>query len=87
VGATIVDTHLVGRRSFARPMKKASDGHYIVLRVKMEPSKVDAVSARLRLNADVFRFQITSIDENAPLPSQAAVAAAAAAALTEPSHG
>lgn len=55
----------LGRRVFARPLDKHTAGQYMVVTFQLEGGKVDALRARLKLNEDIFRFQIVRVPEKA----------------------
>lgn len=56
-----------GRRRMAYPIKHAIDGDYLVTRVEMEPSDVNALEAALRIDERVYRHLVVRADE-LPLP-------------------
>ncbi len=63
LGGTIDETEVLGRRSFARPMKKRDNGVYVRVRFQIEPAQLVALRERYRLNDDVFRVQMLAHDE------------------------
>jgi small subunit ribosomal protein S6 len=63
-GAVEAKTRL-GRRVFARPLKKHTAGQYMVLTFRMDGSKIASLQARLKLNEEVFRVQVLRIPETA----------------------
>lgn len=76
-GGKILETRDLGRRSFARIMQKKESGFYLSVTFKIAADKVSVLTSRYHLNDDVFRFQITRLDEKfvnkAPPPSPAPV--------------
>ncbi len=62
-GGSILGSKKLGRRSFARTMKKRDSGLYVRVVLSLDPSKVSSLRARLHLSEDVFRVQITAGDE------------------------
>lgn len=54
----VLSAKIVGRRQFARPMKKRESGQYAKMSIKLGPQNVSGLTARLKLNGDVFRAQI-----------------------------
>ena len=63
-GAEIVTCRVLGRRGFARPMKKKrTAGVYVRMVFKLDPLKVTKLLARYKLNDDVLRVQIVLGDE------------------------
>lgn len=57
----VSESKLLGKRAFARQLKKKDDGLYIKLPFQLEPTSVTALLARLKLNEDIFRVQITAV--------------------------
>jgi len=49
---------MLGKRPFARPLKKHETGFYAKMQIEIEPGSIDALLAKLKLNEDVFRVQI-----------------------------
>ncbi len=48
----------LGRRSFARTMNKQNEGIFVMMRFNLDPTKMDALNGRLKLNTSIFRTQI-----------------------------
>ncbi|MDA1044950.1 MAG: 30S ribosomal protein S6 [Verrucomicrobia bacterium] len=61
-GGRLVESQVVGRRTFARPMKKAHEGSYVRMRIEMDPAGVSDFTNRLKLNTQIFRAQILVSD-------------------------
>jgi len=59
-GGSVVDEKRLGRRAFARPMKKRDAGFYVRLTVQMDTAAIRPLLARLKLNEEVFRVQIVN---------------------------
>ena len=57
LGGTLESTTRMGKKNFARPLKKQKAGLYVVLMFNLEGSKIDAFKARLKLSTNVFRAQ------------------------------
>ncbi len=70
----VKNTVRLGKRPFARTMKKQDSGYYYVLDFDLDGSRITPLKNRLKLNENVFRVQIVCKDENAGAPV-AAVAA------------
>lgn len=85
LGGKIVGTRDMGRRQFARTMQKKESGAYVAVTFKLDPAKVAALSARYKLNDDVFRCQIVRLTEE--LAKQPPPAVSAPAARTERATG
>lgn len=48
----------LGKREFARPLKKETAGHYALAAFELPGDKVAALQARLKLDEQIFRVQI-----------------------------
>ena len=59
---------ILGKRTFARLMKKHDNGQYVKMQIDIEPDSIDALLAKLKLNEDVFRVQILRGEES-PVPA------------------
>ncbi len=57
LGGSIESTTRMGKKAFARPLKKQKAGLYVVIMFKLEGTKLDAFKARLKLTTNVFRHQ------------------------------
>ena len=57
LGGSIDSTTRMGKKNFARPMKKQKAGLYVVMMFSLDGSKIDAFKARLKLTTNVFRQQ------------------------------
>jgi ribosomal protein S6 len=57
LGGTIESTTRMGKKTFARPLKKQKAGLYVVIMFNLEGTKIDAFKARLKLTTNVFRHQ------------------------------
>jgi len=64
----------LGKRSFARPMKKKKAGIYTIIMFRLEGSKIAALKRRLKLSTNVFRAQFMKKDESALTAAAEAVA-------------
>lgn len=58
LGGEVTSATRLGKRAFARPMKKTDSGHYALVAFSMEGEQVKNLQARLKLNEDVFRTQV-----------------------------
>lgn len=63
LGGELVAKELLGKRTFARPMKKRDSGAYTKVRFTLDPAKVDELIKRYQLVEEVFRVQILAVDE------------------------
>lgn len=57
LGGSIESTTRMGKKTFARPLKKQKAGLYVVIMFKLDGAKIDAFKARLKLTTNVFRHQ------------------------------
>jgi small subunit ribosomal protein S6 len=57
LGGSIEGVTRLGKKTFARPLKKQKAGLYVVSTFKLDGSKMDAFKARLKLTTNVFRHQ------------------------------
>ncbi len=62
-GAVIESIRELGKRAFARPMKKKDAGHYARMVFEMDPAKVNALRDRYVLMEEVFRAEIVVAKE------------------------
>lgn len=63
LGGTIIGSEDLGKKTFARPMKKREAGVYLRVRFELDPSKLDELIARYKLVDEVFRVQILAVDD------------------------
>jgi small subunit ribosomal protein S6 len=63
LGGTLESTTRMGKKTFARPLKKQTAGIYAVLMLKLEGTKMDAFKKRLKLGTNVFRAQFVLAEE------------------------
>ncbi|MBT8041922.1 MAG: 30S ribosomal protein S6 [Kiritimatiellales bacterium] len=57
LGGSIESTTRMGKKTFARPLKKQKAGLYVVMMFRVEGAQLDAFKARLKLTTNVFRHQ------------------------------
>ena len=94
LGGNVLTQEVLGKRDFAHPMHKRTNGVYVLVRFEFDPSKVSELVNRYRLVEEIFRAQIHAVDERreAILVKQAEAAAqreaqkAAAAAAEVPAE-
>ena len=71
-GGEVQGVTRLGRRSFARILKKQDGGNYTVIEFSVEGSQIAPLLARFKLNDDVLRVQIVlaqaseNVDEAQP---------------------
>jgi len=63
LGGKILNKRDMRQRSFARPMNKKETGVYVAVTFTLDPDKVADLSARYKLNDEVFRCQIVKLNE------------------------
>lgn len=63
LGGNVVAQDSLGRRTFARPMKKRESGVYVKVRFELDPSKLEELVNRYHLVEEVFRVQFLAVDE------------------------
>ncbi|MCK4563125.1 MAG: 30S ribosomal protein S6 [Verrucomicrobia bacterium] len=71
LGGTLESTTRMGKKNFARPLKKQKAGLYAVLMFKLEGTRIDAFKKRLTLSTNVFRAQFVLASETTPAPEVA----------------
>ena len=54
----LLRTEPLGRRTFARPLKRQEEGYYVRLSAELGPDTIDPLLARFKLNPDIFRVQV-----------------------------
>jgi ribosomal protein S6 len=57
LGGTLESSTRLGKRSFARPLRKKKGGIYVVIMFRLEGGQIDALKRRLKLATNVFRAQ------------------------------
>ena len=63
LGGNILAQEVLGKRTFARPMRKRENGVYVQVRFELDPANVRELVNRYRLVEEVFRVQILAVDE------------------------
>ena len=81
LGGNILAQEVLGKRTFARPMRKRENGVYVQVRFELDPANVRELVNRYRLVEEVFRVQILAVDDRreAVLAARAEAAAKRAA--------
>ncbi len=57
LGGSIESTTRMGKKAFARPLKKQKAGLYVVIMFNLDGVKIDEFKSRLKLATNVFRHQ------------------------------
>jgi ribosomal protein S6 len=63
LNGTLESSTRLGKRSFARPLRKKKGGIYVVVMFRLEGEQIDALKRRLKLSTNVFRAQFMQKDE------------------------
>ncbi len=63
LSGNVLSTDVLGKKSFARPMRKRDSGVYVKIRFELDPLQVSTLVGRYHLVEDIFRVQILAIDE------------------------
>ncbi|MDA0322765.1 MAG: 30S ribosomal protein S6 [Verrucomicrobia bacterium] len=66
LGGKISHIEKMGRRSFARTMKKRDGGFYVRMDMDFDPQQIEALNQRYALTESVFRVQICRTPEIPP---------------------
>lgn len=64
VGGSFEGSTRLGKRTFARPMKKKKAGIYTIIMFSMDGESIPALKRRLKLGTNVFRAQFVKKDES-----------------------
>ena len=59
----ILETEILGKRTFARPMHKRENGVYVRIRFNLDPLQVTPLINRYHLLEDLFRVQILAVND------------------------
>ncbi|MGE4488658.1 MAG: 30S ribosomal protein S6 [Kiritimatiellales bacterium] len=63
LGGSLESSTRLGKRSFARPMRKKKAGIYVVIMFRLGGGQIDALKHRLKLATNVFRAQFMKKEE------------------------
>ena len=63
LGGVVVAQDSLGKRTFARSMKKRDSGVYVKVRFEIDPLKIEELMKRYRLVEDVFRIQVLAVND------------------------
>ena len=58
----VLNTTVLGKKSFARTMQKKESGVYVKIRFEIDPAQVALLQSRYHLLEDFFRVQILTVD-------------------------
>jgi small subunit ribosomal protein S6 len=62
-GGQVTQVDLWGRRRLAYPIRKQSEGQYILMQTQMEATGTRELERNMRLTEQVMRFQVIRTDE------------------------
>lgn len=69
-GGSVKSTARIGKRKFARQMKKKDHGYYVVMTFELPPEEVEPLRKRFNMNEDLMRAQIVRAEsEVVDIPS------------------
>lgn len=57
-GGDVESTTRLGKRMFARKMKKQEAGQYVIMTFKLPTDQVKTLMTRFKINEEIFRVQI-----------------------------
>jgi ribosomal protein S6 len=72
LGGDVESVTRLGKRAFARTLKKQVAGHYAILSFTMPGDQIRPLQARLKLSEDVFRVQVVRAPVRPPVEPAAA---------------
>jgi small subunit ribosomal protein S6 len=55
-GGTVNETNLWGKRKLAYPIKKQTEGNYVLERVEIKPAALKDLDANLKLTDNILRY-------------------------------
>lgn len=63
LSGTVLNTEVLGKKTFARPMHKRENGVYVKMRFELDPAQISTLTGRYLLSEEVFRVQILAVDD------------------------
>ncbi len=63
LGRNVLGSEFLGKKTFARELKKRDAGIYVRTRFELDPASVEELRARYALVDEVFRIQILAVDD------------------------
>jgi small subunit ribosomal protein S6 len=63
LSGVVLNTEVLGKRTFARPMQKRDNGVYVRIRFELDPAALKTLLDRYHLIEELFRVQILAVDE------------------------
>jgi ribosomal protein S6 len=71
LGGSMQSNTRMGKKNFARPLKKQKAGLYVVMMFRIDGTKLDAFKKRLKLATNVFRHQFVVAGEETEVAQEA----------------
>lgn len=62
LGGSIDSSARIGKKQFARIMKKQKSGYYVVLVFSLDTEKIVTFKERIKLGTEVFRYQFKVVN-------------------------
>lgn len=62
-GGAIAEVNQWGRRKFAYPIRKFSEGNYVLAHFKLEPEKTKELEANLKISEEILRHLLVKVAE------------------------
>lgn len=62
IGGSVEETVEWGRRKLAYPIKRRTEGNYVLAKVKLQPSSTRELESSLRLREEVLRHLLVKIN-------------------------
>lgn len=63
-GGTVVRTDNIGRRKMAYPIKKKTEGHYVLFEIEDSGQTIAELERRMRVNDTIVRYITVRVDED-----------------------
>jgi len=63
LGGSLDSSVRMGKKQFARMMKKKKSGYYVVLVFSIETEKITKFKERLKIGTNVFRYQFKGVNQ------------------------
>lgn len=91
LGGTVLESVVLGKRNFARPLQKQESGVYAKLVFELDETQAETFQGRFKHNEEVFRVQVVRAretdGESAPVAKPEAAPVEPAPAVTHPEQG
>lgn len=60
-GGNVTEVNQWGRKKLSYPIKKYTEGHYVLTRLEMEPGSVNKLDVTLRSSGDIVRHLLVKV--------------------------